>query len=183
MQYQYYYLLKKSFPQTIVGNVYYGVMELDILEGLELHKALKQMRLSRKLTQAKVAATVGVSTFTLIRWERGERAPDGIFLQKLAKTLGYSLIVGMDGLWTCYPNDDETLPLDTSFKPESIDDIYRKAVEAKDRAVWQMFFRRLVENNAELEAWFRKSDGGKEIDRKTFKILSDVVLTLVRSDE
>jgi transcriptional regulator with XRE-family HTH domain len=174
-------LFEESFHWTIVGNVYYGVVELDILNGLELHRAIKQMRLNRNLTQVKVAGEIGVSTFTLIRWERGERAPDGIFLQKLAKTFGYSLIVGMDGLWTCYPNDEESF-VDTSFKAESIDDIYRKAVAAKDRAVWQMFFRRLVEDNTELEAWFRKSDGGKEVDRKTFKMLSEVVLALVRAE-
>jgi hypothetical protein len=63
-----------------------------------------------------------------------------------------------------------------------VDTIYRKAVEAKDRAVWQVFFRRLVEDNEELEAWFRKSDGGKDMDQKTFKILSEVVLALVRAE-
>jgi transcriptional regulator with XRE-family HTH domain len=158
------------------------VVDLDILSGLELHKAIKQMRLSRKLTQVKVSTTIGVSTFTLIRWERGERAPDGIFLQKLSKTLGYAMVLDTDGLWSCYP-DDERSSLEDSFKPESVDDVYRKAVEAKDRAVWQMFFRRLVEDNAELEAWFRKSDGGKDIDRKTFEVMSDVILTLVRAEK
>jgi transcriptional regulator with XRE-family HTH domain len=116
----------------------------------------------------------------LIRWERGERSPDGNFLQKLAKTLGYSLVVSTDGLWTCYPQDAPSL-LEDSFKAESIDDIYRKAVEAKDRAVWQVFFKRLVEDNEELEAWFRKFDGGKDMDRKTFKVLSEVILALVRA--
>jgi hypothetical protein len=63
-----------------------------------------------------------------------------------------------------------------------VDDIYRKAVEAKDKSVWQVFFRRLVEDNEELETWFRKSDGGKEVDRKVFKMLSDVILALVRAE-
>jgi transcriptional regulator with XRE-family HTH domain len=79
-------------------------LNLDILRDMELHKAIKQMRLSRKLTQVKVADAVGVSTFTLIRWERGERSPDGKFLEKLASFLGYSLILSTDGLWSCYPS-------------------------------------------------------------------------------
>jgi transcriptional regulator with XRE-family HTH domain len=157
-------------------------MGLDILSGMELHKAIKQMRLTRKLTQVKVAAAVGVSTFTLIRWERGERSPDGFFLEKLAKTLGYSLIVSTEGLWTCYPHEDEPSLLEGSFKAESVDDIYRKAVEAKDKAVWQVFFKRLVEDNTELETWFRKSDGGKDMDWKTFKVLGQIVLALVRAE-
>jgi transcriptional regulator with XRE-family HTH domain len=157
-------------------------MDLDILNALELHKAIKQMRLSRNLTQVKVAGEIGVSTFTLIRWERGERAPDGFYLQKLAKTLGYTLIVSPDGLWTCYPYDGEMLLKETTFKPESVDEIYTKAVEMKDRAVWQVFFRRLIEDNGELEAWFRRSDGGREVDRKTFKMLSEVILTLVKME-
>jgi transcriptional regulator with XRE-family HTH domain len=118
----------------------------------------------------------------LIRWERGERAPDGIFLQKIAQTLGYSLVLSADGLWSCYPHDDSQLPMVGSFSPEAVDDIYRKVVEAKDRAVWYMFFKRLVENNEELEAWFRKFDGGKDMDGKTFKMLSEVILALVRAE-
>ena len=59
---------------------------------MELHKAIKRMRLDRGLTQARLADAVGVSTFTLIRWERGERAPDGRFLEKLAAAL--SLRIG-----------------------------------------------------------------------------------------
>jgi DNA-binding XRE family transcriptional regulator len=132
----------------------------------------------------KVAGEIGVSTFTLIRWERGDRAPDGIFLQKLCRTFGYSLVLGVDGLWSCYPDDsEEASSLKDSFKTESVDDIYRKAVEAKDRAVWQVFFKRLVEDNAELEAWFRKSDGGREMNQKAFKTLSEVVLALVKVEE
>ena len=49
---------------------------MEGLTGMELHKAIKQMRRDRGLTQARLADAVGVSTFTLIRWERGERTPD-----------------------------------------------------------------------------------------------------------
>jgi transcriptional regulator with XRE-family HTH domain len=157
-------------------------MDLDILAGMELNKGIKRMRLSRNLTQSKVASAIGVSTFTLIRWERGDRAPDGNFLQKLSRALGYALVLNTDGLWTFYPND-ETVSSETLFETESVDDIYRKATEAKDRAVWQGFFRRLVEDNMELEGWFRKSDGGKEIPRKTFKAMGEILLALVRGEE
>ncbi|MDR1979973.1 MAG: helix-turn-helix transcriptional regulator [Synergistaceae bacterium] len=155
-------------------------MDLDILSGLELNKAIKQMRLSRKLTQVKVAGAIGVSTFTLIRWERGERAPDGIFLQKLTKMLGYSIVLNTDGLWSCYPSDSKWF-LGGGFESESVDDIYRRAAEAKDSAVWRVFFNRLTENNAELETWFRKSDGGQKVEAKTFKMLSDIILTVLKS--
>ena len=79
---------------------------MDNLNNMELHKALKQMRLIRKLTQAKLASAIGISTFTLIRWERGERSPDGEFLQKLAETLKYVIVLDTDGLWTCFPRDE-----------------------------------------------------------------------------
>jgi hypothetical protein len=39
----------------------------------------------------------------------------------------------------------------------------------------------LVEDNEELEAWFRKSDGGKEVEQKTFTVMGEIVLALVRA--
>ncbi|GHS95904.1 hypothetical protein AGMMS50276_13280 [Synergistales bacterium] len=152
---------------------------MDILRDMELHKVIKQMRVSRKLTQVKVADAVGVSTFTLIRWERGERSPDGQFLEKLASVLGYSLILSTDGSWSCYPDEENESLSGTS---ETLDDIYKKVIEAKDKAVWHVFFKNLVKNNAELESWLRKSGGGEDVDEKSFKRISDVLLALVRSE-
>ena len=159
---------------------------MDSLSGMELHQAIKQMRLNRKVTQKNLSDSVGVSTFTLIRWERGERLPDGKFLSRLAQTLGYAIVLSTDGLWSCYPDENmgegEKSSMKNSYKAESADEVYRKAVEAKDKAVWNVFFSRLVENNAELEAWFRKSDGGKGFDEKKFKMMSDVLLALVKAE-
>ena len=157
---------------------------MDSLNNMELHKALKQMRHNRKLTQAKLASAIGISTFTLIRWERGERSPDGEYLQKLAETLRYVIVLDTDGLWTCYPRD-ELLTLEdrqSISQPESIDELYNRAVIAKDNVVWKIFSSRLVKDNARLEAWFRETNGGEDMDDKTFKFISDVILAMVGSE-
>ena len=157
---------------------------MDKLNNMELNTALKQMRQNRKLTQAKLASAIGISTFTLIRWERGERSPDGKFLQKLADTLRYAIVLNTDGLWSCYPRDElVSLEDGESISPtENVDEIYRRASEAKDKSVWKLFFSRLVKDNARLEAWFRESNGGEDMDEKTFKVMSDVLLAMVRPD-
>jgi transcriptional regulator with XRE-family HTH domain len=153
---------------------------MDNLNNMELHKAIKQMRLSRNLTQVKLVSEIGISTFTLIRWERGERLPDGEYLQKLARVLKYTMVLDTDGLWSCYPRDE---PLSgeewkTISQNENVDEIYRKASEAKDNAVWKSFFSKLVKDNARLEAWFRETNGGEDMDDKTFKVMSDVILAM-----
>ena len=153
---------------------------MDNLNNMELHTALKQMRQSRKLTQVMLAGRIGISTFTLIRWERGERLPDGKFLKKLTETLRYTMVLNTDGFWSCYPRDDfpaaeEGQPI----SPENVDEIYRRASEAKDKAVWKKFFSRLVKDNTRIEAWFRESNGGENMDDETFKIIGDVILAMV----
>ena len=158
---------------------------MDNLNNMELHRALKQMRQSRKLTQAKLAGEIGISTFTLIRWERGERSPDGKFLQKLAATLRYVIVLNTDGLWNCYPKD-ELLPVkegQSVSDADNLDEIYRMAIAAKDNVVWKAFFSRLVKENARLEAWFRETDGGGgDMDEKAFKVMSEVILAIVRPE-
>ena len=157
---------------------------MDSLNKMELHRALKQMRQSRKLTQAKLASEVGISTFTLIRWERGERSPDGEFLQKLATTLRYAIILDTDGLWSCYPKDklltvEEEISISDA---NNVDEIYRRVTAVKDDVVWRTFFSRLVKNNARLEAWFRETDGGVDMDEKAFKVMSEVILAMARPE-
>ena len=157
---------------------------MDKLNNMELHVALKKMRQHRKLTQAKLASAIGISTFTLIRWERGERSPDGVFLRKLAETLRYAIVLNTDGLWSCYPIDDLlTVGDGESLSPiENVDEIYKRASEAKDKSVWKLFFSRLVKDNARLEAWFRETNGGADMDENTFKVMSDVILAMVRPE-
>ncbi len=48
---------------------------------------LKKAREKRKLTQAGLAAKVGVHEMTISRLERGDRQPSMDLLQRLAKTL------------------------------------------------------------------------------------------------
>ena len=157
---------------------------MDNLNNMELHKAIKQMRLCRNMTQAKLVNEIGISTFTLIRWERGERLPDGGFIQKLAKALNYTIILNTDGLWSCYPGD-ELLSADDGSPASSalnVDEIYRRAAEAKDNSVWKSFFSRLVKDNARLESWFRETNGGEDVEEKTFRVMSDVIMAMVRPE-
>ena len=142
------------------------------------------MRLNRKLTQVMLAKAIGISTFTLIRWERGERLPDGKFLKKLTDILKYTMVLNTDGFWNCYPSDELlTSEQGNSLSTiESVDEIYRRATEAKDKAVWKTFFSRLIKENAHLEKWFRESNGGVNMDDETFKVISDVIWAMVKSE-
>lgn len=177
------FLLKTPFIHTIGGNVDNGVVRMERLTEMELHKAIKRMRQDRGLTQARLADAVGVSTFTLIRWERGERTPDGRFLEKLAAALNCWMVLDTNGTWSCFPHEgagrDASSP--SPALPPSVDEVYAQAAEAKDRAVWNAFFHGLARNNPDLEAWLRNSGGGSELDEGTLKILASVILAIVRA--
>ena len=155
---------------------------MERLIEMELHKAIKRMRQDRGLTQARLADAVGVSTFTLIRWERGERTPDGRFLEKLAAALNCWMVLDTNGTWTCFPREgtgrDVSSP--SPSLPPSVDEVYAQAAEAKDKAVWNAFFHGLARNSPDLEAWLRNSGGGLELDEGTPKILASVILAIVR---
>lgn len=153
---------------------------MERLTGMELHKAIKRMRLARGMTQVRLAESVGVSTFTLIRWERGERSPDGAFLSKLAASLGCWLVLDPDGTWSCFPREDTALP--SSSEPSSVDEVFAQAAAAKDKAVWNVFFRGLARSNPDLEAWLRNSGGGSALDDRTLQTLAAVILAVVRTD-
>jgi len=157
---------------------------MDNLNNMELHIALKRMRQSRKVTQVTLSSRIGISTFTLIRWERGERLPDGKFLQRIAEVLKYVIILNTDGLWNCYPRDELSIPEEgQSISPtDNVDEIFKRVSEAKDKAVWKLFFSRLVKDNARLETWFRETNGGENIDEKSFKVLSDVIMVIVKPE-
>ena len=154
------------------------------LNNMELSRALKQMRQNRRLTQSKLAGDIGISTFTLIRWESGARSPDGKFLQKLAAKLRYVIVLDTDGLWSCYPKDELlTVKEGQSISSvDNVDEIYRMAAAAKDNVVWKSFFTRLVKENAKLEAWFRETNGGGDMDEKTFKVMSEVIWAMAKPE-
>jgi DNA-binding XRE family transcriptional regulator len=159
-------------------------MKMDNLINMELHKAIKQMRQDRKYTQVMLSSKIGISTFTLIRWERGERLPDGKLLQKLSKILKYAIVLNTDGMWSCFPRDDLlTLDEEVSISSnDNVDELYRMASEAKDKSVWKIFFSRLVKDNVRLETWFRNTNGGEDMDDKDFRVISDVILAIVKSE-
>lgn len=149
------------------------------LSGLCLHKALKRMRTERGLTQIRLAKEIGVSTFTLIRWERGERTPDGVYLEKISRALGYWVVLDTDGMWNCFPIE-AAKKKKKGAEPPSPEELYRQALEAKDKSVWNSFFQRLTEGNLEFEAWLRSSDGGASLDESTINAVSRVIMALVQ---
>ena len=58
---------------------------------------IKALREARKLTQAELAETIGVSSKTISKWETAKGLPDITLLQPLAQALGISVIELMNG--------------------------------------------------------------------------------------
>ncbi len=58
---------------------------------------IKELRESRKLTQADLAEKIGVSSKTISKWETAKGLPDISLLQPLAQALGISVIELMNG--------------------------------------------------------------------------------------
>ena len=58
---------------------------------------IKQLRESRRLTQAELAERIGVSSKTISKWETARGLPDISLLQPLAQALGISVIELMNG--------------------------------------------------------------------------------------
>lgn len=58
---------------------------------------IRQLRETKKLTQAALAEQIGVSSKTVSKWETGKGLPDITLLQPLAQALGISVIELMNG--------------------------------------------------------------------------------------
>jgi len=58
---------------------------------------IKQLRENKNLTQAELAARIGVSSKTISKWETAKGLPDISLLQPLAQALGISVIELMNG--------------------------------------------------------------------------------------
>ena len=65
---------------------------------------IKQLREKRNLTQAELAAQIGVSSKTISKWETAKGLPDISLLQPLAQALGISVIELMNGEPICNKN-------------------------------------------------------------------------------
>ncbi len=52
---------------------------------------LTNLRLSKKLSQEKLAALIGVARKTILRWEAGQGTPKALQAKQLAKALGCSI--------------------------------------------------------------------------------------------
>jgi putative transcriptional regulator len=52
---------------------------------------LRDLRLARGLTQADLARLLGVSAYTVARWEAGEMVPTARNARRLARRLGVSV--------------------------------------------------------------------------------------------
>ena len=59
--------------------------------------AIRNLREDRRLTQAELAETLGVSSKTVSKWETGKGLPDISLLQPLAQALNISVIELMSG--------------------------------------------------------------------------------------
>jgi transcriptional regulator with XRE-family HTH domain len=59
--------------------------------GIELRPTLRLLRLSRGKTLGAVAAEVGVSRRTLMRWEKGKTRPHVDYARRLAEAYGVSV--------------------------------------------------------------------------------------------
>ena len=59
--------------------------------------AVRQLRESRRMTQAELGEKIGVSSKTVSKWETGKGLPDISLLQPLAQALGISLIELVNG--------------------------------------------------------------------------------------
>ena len=53
---------------------------------------IRQLRETRKLTQAELGERIGVSSKTISKWETAKGLPDISLLQPLAEALGISVI-------------------------------------------------------------------------------------------
>lgn len=64
----------------------------------EFCKNLKEARLRAGLTQAQIAAAVGVAKNTYSNWETGVREPDLMKIKKLTKVLGVTgdILLGLE---------------------------------------------------------------------------------------
>ena len=58
---------------------------------------IRQLRESRKMTQAELAEKIGVSSKTISKWETAKGLPDISLLQPLSQVLGISVIELMSG--------------------------------------------------------------------------------------
>ena len=58
---------------------------------------IRTLREARKLTQAELGESIGVSSKTVSKWETGKGLPDISLLQPLAQSLGISLIELVNG--------------------------------------------------------------------------------------
>ena len=58
---------------------------------------IRQLRESRRITQAELAEKIGVSSKTISKWETAKGLPDISLLQPLAQALGISVIELMNG--------------------------------------------------------------------------------------
>lgn len=65
---------------------------------MNFNERLKEIRLSKKLTQQQLAEQVGLAKPTISCYEKGKREPNILMVKKIAKTLNVSLdyLVGLD---------------------------------------------------------------------------------------
>ena len=71
--------------------------EVEAMNTYVTGTTIKQLRESRRLTQAELGEKIGVSSKTISKWETAKGLPDISLLQPLAQALGISVIELMNG--------------------------------------------------------------------------------------
>ena len=75
---------------------------------MELKDKLRELRLSRKMTQETAAEHLGVTSQTVSKWERGLLCPDIALLPKIALLYRCSIdsLFSMDAVWGIEHRED-----------------------------------------------------------------------------
>ena len=92
---------KDGFPLCVVFIIvlcrYDDSERRQVMDQIKTGSFLKELRKEKKLTQEKLAETLGVSNRTVSRWETGTNMPDIGMLAELAEFYGVSISEIIDG--------------------------------------------------------------------------------------
>ena len=91
------YPAERRLPNVYFYDMFFCRKDVDNMNTYVTGATVKALRESRKLTQAELAAQIGVSSKTVSKWETAKGLPDISLLQPLAQALGISVIELMNG--------------------------------------------------------------------------------------
>ena len=94
---------------------------------MELKSKLKELRISRKMTQETVADYLGVSSQTVSKWERGLLCPDISLLPKIALLFKCSIdfLFDMDLVWSIEHRKEFEKEIHALYEKKDWEGVYR----------------------------------------------------------